>query len=107
MTAYLMPDAKAKLLCPLAKTFGKVDTGRCRGDACACWRWLPMTSMDPRFLSAVTRETAALKEDRPTSSPAALHKEAVKRVNQDATAYTYPDPEKDRGYCGLGGSVKG
>jgi len=104
MTSVLATDA-GTMLCPLAKTFGKADTGKCRGPACACWRWMPMSARDPRYVSAVQREVALLKVDRPTSNAAVLHKEAVKKVQQDPNAYTFPDEKKDRGYCGVGGPV--
>lgn len=106
MTSLTPADAQKTLLCPLARTFGaKTATAHCRGEACACWRWIPMTSRDPRFLSAVQREIALMKEERPNAKPELFHKEAVKKVQQDPDAYTFPDPEQDRGYCGVGGPV--
>lgn len=112
MTALYAKDADQKL-CPHARAFGlppeKLQAG-CRGPDCAMWRWLPMMADDPRFMSAVQREIAALmasrKGEKKPTDPNVYHKTAVERVTKDPYAYTFPDPEKDRGYCGMGGPVK-
>ena len=62
-----------------------------------------MTAMVPRFLGAVKRESESLREKNPDKPAGSFHKEAVKRVTKDPMAYTFPDPEVDIGFCGLGG----
>ncbi|MGC0225179.1 hypothetical protein [Pseudooceanicola nitratireducens] len=110
MTAIYPSDAK-KNLCPVSRVFGVEPVAGCRGPECAAWRWLPLMSNDPRFVSAVQREIAALMASRKdggkdAKDPNIYHKTAVERVTKDPYAYTFPDPEKDRGYCGFGGPVK-
>lgn len=106
MTYRTVEDSK-KMPCPIARTFGSAGEkvrANCRADACMLWRWRAMSAMDPRFLGAVTRETELLKAQNPDKPAGSFHKEAVKRVTKDPTAYTFPDPEVDTGFCGLGGA---
>ncbi|MBT9385509.1 hypothetical protein KM176_16665 [Pseudooceanicola sp. CBS1P-1] len=106
MTSLHPEDAAKQWRCPLAKTFGAAKvTGFCAGDACAVWRWMPMSANDPRFVSAVQREIASLQEANPKATKVALHKQAVARVMADPNAFTFPN-ETDRGYCGLGGPIE-
>lgn len=103
MTYRTVEDSK-KMICPIARITGNEPTkAKCQGDACMLWRWRGMSAMDPRFLGAITRETEALKAENPKKPAGSLHKEAVKRVTKDPVAYTFPDPEIDIGFCGLGG----
>lgn len=110
MTAVFEKDA-GTLLCPLARTFGAEKlSAKCRGAECAAWRWLPMSAGDPRFMSAVKREEGLLaaeakEKDGKEHNLSKFHNKAVARVKADPNAFTYPDSEKDRGYCGMGGPV--
>jgi hypothetical protein len=98
-----------KRLCPIARISARpsvkddVVPANCCGPECVLWRWHPLMANDPRVLSAVTREMALLKVERPKAIPANLHGEAMKRVMANPEGFTYPDPDEDKGWCGLGG----
>ncbi|MBR9823064.1 MAG: hypothetical protein GYB51_18945 [Rhodobacteraceae bacterium] len=107
MTSLHPDEAGKQWKCPLDRTFGSAKASNyCQGAACAVWRWMPMAANDPRFMSAVQREIAALQAEEPTKSKDGLHKKAVARVAADPAAFTFPN-ETDRGYCGLGGKPEG
>lgn len=95
-------EAAKKLECPVARTFGKTDTAMCRGDRCAVWRFLPMDMDDAPIKSAIQREMQAIADERGKQVSPIFHKEAVKRVMADPSAYAIP-AHHERGFCGLGG----
>lgn len=99
-------DARAKWLCPLARTFGEAKVeANCRGDDCPVWRWRPLMAVDPRFTSAINREIEFLAGEKPNVKRELLHKEAVAKVHNNPRDYMIPEgPEV--GYCGLGGEVR-
>lgn len=112
MTTMTTTEAKAKMLCPLARTFGDPSTKTCRADGCAIWRFLPIMADDALFKSAVQREIALMTAEaekqveagarKTVPSRNLLHTDAVKRVAADPQAYNVPS-HHHRGYCGLGG----
>jgi hypothetical protein len=103
MTYRTVEDSK-KMICPIARISGNEPTkAKCVAGDCMFWRWRGMSAMDARFQGAVSREVSFLASENPKVKPDLLHKEAVKRVTKDPMAYTFPDPEVDLGFCGLGG----
>jgi hypothetical protein len=98
-----------KRLCPIARISarqGKTPDdvpATCCGPECVLWRWVPLRADDDRVVSGIKREMALLQLERPKAIPANLHGEAVKRVMKNPIDYTFPDPEVDKGWCGLGG----
>lgn len=102
MTNFLTPDeAREKALCPLSRTFGTDKlSAKCRGEACALWRWKPRLASDPEFVAAVRREIACMQQDGEGSDAKLLHKAAVERVTRNPSGYGVVSTH---GYCGLGG----
>lgn len=108
-TQTMTPEEAAKRLeCPLARVMHKAgESGMCKGDACAAWRYLPLLASDPSVVSAIKRELLLIADEyedakgrRPSND--LLHKQAVERVMRDPSAYCIPS-HHERGFCGLGG----
>ena len=97
----LTPEAARAHACPLARGFEAMQP-TCVGPACMPWRWLPLSSQDPRFRRAVQTEMQRLADAAGKSSTAGLHKKAVQNVAADPAAHGAPSAP-ERGYCGLGG----
>jgi hypothetical protein len=103
MTYRTIKEAAA-FTCPIARVSGdEPTTSQCKGAKCAWWYWRMLPANDPRVLTAMEREMALLKAERPKAIPANLTNEAFKRVMADTTAFTFPDPAVDKGYCGAAG----
>tara|TARA_R100001086_G_C11787453_1_gene245318 strand:+ start:86 stop:379 length:294 start_codon:yes stop_codon:yes gene_type:complete len=90
-------------LCPLARTFGAKDLkATCRGGACALYRELPPSALEPSFQAAVKREMAVLaQEEGKGKASIAYHKKAVANVTKSPERYGVS--MERRGFCGLGG----
>jgi len=94
--------------CPVARVMAHPGNGgKCKGETCAAWRFLPLSASDPAFQSAVQREILLMEKEKGdrVSSPSARavkRKAAVARVMSDPCAYSIPG-HHERGYCGLGG----
>lgn len=83
----------ANMLCPAARTFGDAQQAKpfCRGSLCMCWRWVPVTTADPRWREAM-QEAIARNGDKPPH---------VKSAREVADAMK--DTPSTHGYCGMGG----
>lgn len=101
-SAFRTPDdARANLVCPLARTFGAEPLkSKCRGEQCAAWRWKPMLATDGMFVSAVKREMACLAQEAGDANTMKHHKTAVANVSRNPEGHGVIATE---GYCGLGG----
>lgn len=107
--SYLAPAQARAFICPIARVSGaKEPAGRCQAHLCILWRWKAWMADDPRIMGAIQRETTAILAEghkvagKPLAEDGA-RKRAVSRVSAAPDLYAYRDPEKDRGYCGLGG----
>jgi hypothetical protein len=88
---YLTPEAASKMPCPIARTFGDIPHGTCRGPSCILWRWKPVTTAHPAWKAAVLAEAAKLDEKAPFPKAARI-------VADNAEALGLVPTE---GWCGL------
>ena len=95
------PDAARETWpCPLALTFAARSTPNCRGETCPVWRWVPLSSEHPAFVSAVKARQKEIG-----GNALAAHKAAVAWVMDRREELGIPT-RPTHGFCGLGGRVE-
>ncbi len=95
-------QAREEWPCPLARTFDKKIGPNCDADHCPMWRWIALSSSDPKFVSAVKKEQRRLADEEGRKNNGGLHKIAVKNVMADRPAHNVPE-KPTHGYCGIAG----
>jgi len=93
-THFITPEqAKDSFKCPIARCMSTKEGANCEAADCILWRWVPLSTKDPKWRSAIVAIASETGEKAPFAK-------AAKEVSNNPQKYGM---KLSKGYCGLGG----